>query len=108
MPEKPRTTRPLGISLIGVPGFEPGTSATRTQRSTGLSHAPEPTGNYHGRGGIDLASLGRLAEMPPRHLPTHSCRSTQTHSVIFCEDHVGSNATVISTTDGVGFEPTRA
>ncbi len=25
---------------IGAPGFEPGTSATRTQRSTGLSHAP--------------------------------------------------------------------
>ena len=29
---------------IGAPGFEPGTSATRTQRSTGLSHAPEPIG----------------------------------------------------------------
>ena len=27
--------------VIGAPGFEPGTSATRTQRSTGLSHAPE-------------------------------------------------------------------
>lgn len=27
---------------IGAPGFEPGTSATRTQRSTGLSHAPFP------------------------------------------------------------------
>ena len=26
--------------VIGAPGFEPGTSATRTQRSTGLSHAP--------------------------------------------------------------------
>ena len=25
---------------VGAPGFEPGTSATRTQRSTGLSHAP--------------------------------------------------------------------
>ena len=37
---------------IGVPGFEPGTSATRTQRSTGLSHAPELTGNCYGRGGI--------------------------------------------------------
>ena len=29
--------------LIGVPGFEPGTSATRTQRSTGLSHTPRTT-----------------------------------------------------------------
>ncbi len=28
---------------IGAPGFEPGTSATRTQRSTGLSHAPRST-----------------------------------------------------------------
>ena len=25
---------------VGVPGFEPGTSASRTQRSTGLSHTP--------------------------------------------------------------------
>ena len=43
---------------IGAPGFEPGTSATRTQRSTGLSHAPDPTrvkngrGPNNGRGGI--------------------------------------------------------
>ena len=29
------------LSKIGAPGFEPGTSATRTQRSTGLSHAPK-------------------------------------------------------------------
>ena len=28
-------------SSIGAPGFEPGTSASRTQRSTGLSHAPK-------------------------------------------------------------------
>lgn len=27
-------------SLVGVPGFEPGTSRTRTVRSTGLSHTP--------------------------------------------------------------------
>ena len=30
---------------VGAPGFEPGTSASRTQRSTGLSHAPKFT--YH-------------------------------------------------------------
>ena len=36
-----RPVDPLLRSLIvGAPGFEPGTSATRTQRSTGLSHAP--------------------------------------------------------------------
>ena len=33
-------------NTIGAPGFEPGTSATRTQRSTGLSHAPKPD-HYH-------------------------------------------------------------
>ncbi len=33
-------TRPSKTGTIGAPGFEPGTSATRTQRSTGLSHAP--------------------------------------------------------------------
>ncbi len=32
---------PSAEPLIGAPGFEPGTSATRTQRSTGLSHAPK-------------------------------------------------------------------
>ena len=64
--------------LIGAPGFEPGTSASRTQRSTGLSHAPkngtstdEPKRrsrgldpritlmSISGRSGMDLVSLGR-------------------------------------------------
>ncbi len=35
---------------VGAPGFEPGTSASRTQRSTELSHAPKSRKN--GRGGI--------------------------------------------------------
>ena len=43
-------------SSIGVPGFEPGTSATRTQRSTGLSHTPDYSGNDNGRGGMELRS----------------------------------------------------
>jgi hypothetical protein len=47
--------------LVGAPGFEPGTSATRTQRSTGLSHAPEQTGLNRGRGGMDGPSYRRLA-----------------------------------------------
>ena len=43
---------------IGAPGFEPGTSASRTQRSTGLSHAPNKKSAHpaaqekSGRGGI--------------------------------------------------------
>ena len=52
---------------IGAPGFEPGTSATRTQRSTGLSHAPcslNPLSAASrpprsGRGGIRSALLRR-------------------------------------------------
>jgi hypothetical protein len=29
------------VALVGVPGFEPGASRTRTVRSTGLSHTPD-------------------------------------------------------------------
>ncbi len=32
-------------NTVGAPGFEPGTSASRTQRSTELSHAPKSTIN---------------------------------------------------------------
>ena len=65
---------------IGAPGFEPGTSATRTQRSTGLSHAP-----YHDTtttNGVGLNSSGSRRARPRRSRPTF--------------------------TDGVGFEPTWA
>ena len=36
-----RFRSPSHAPTVGAPGFEPGTSATRTQRSTGLSHAPK-------------------------------------------------------------------
>jgi hypothetical protein len=39
-----QTAAACAAVTIGAPGFEPGTSATRTQRSTGLSHAPELSG----------------------------------------------------------------
>ena len=49
-------------SSIGAPGFEPGTSATRTQRSTGLSHAPKAGGRpCDGREVTLAASRGREA-----------------------------------------------
>ena len=49
-------------SSIGAPGFEPGTSATRTQRSTGLSHAPKAGGRpCDGRKVTLAASRGREA-----------------------------------------------
>ena len=38
--EPRESTHRFYLFPIGAPGFEPGTSATRTQRSTGLSHAP--------------------------------------------------------------------
>ena len=44
---------------------------------------------------MDLAPLGRLAEQPLGIIPLPICRSTRTHSVIFCEDHVGSNPIII-------------
>ena len=88
---------------IGAPGFEPGTSASRTQRSTGLSHAPHlPCSRHrgrrcqmssHGRGGMDLASLGRLAQRSSlvRFAPTHFCRSARTHFGSCFAVPVGSN-----------------
>ena len=34
-------------SLVGITGFEPATSASRTQRSTKLSHIPKQNVSYH-------------------------------------------------------------
>ena len=47
-----KTTRRAGV---GAPGFEPGTSASRTQRSTGLSHAPRGTADRALGAGAGLA-----------------------------------------------------
>ena len=47
---------------IGAPGFEPGTSATRTQRSTGLSHAPDYlSGNFYC--GVGCTSLRNVISL---------------------------------------------
>ena len=66
----------LAAEQIGAPGFEPGTSATRTQRSTGLSHAPDPTRVKHDKNGD--AKRGRhapdLAERSWLGLPTLGMR----------------------------------
>ncbi len=68
--------------LVGAPGFEPGTSASRTQRSTELSHAPKSY--FTARRTFPRKRVGDVADhiSPPRLEPTAS-------------------------TDGVGFEPTR-
>ena len=39
----------LGVArtwLVGEPGFEPGTSSSRTKRATGLRHSPIGNMNY--------------------------------------------------------------
>src|SRR3954453_21319451 len=43
-------TRPRACRHIGAPGFEPGTSPTRTVRATRLRHAPNATGSLVVRG----------------------------------------------------------
>ena len=43
----PKTPEIRGFSAIGAPGFEPGTSPTRTARATRLRHAPTQTAVSH-------------------------------------------------------------
>jgi dinuclear metal center YbgI/SA1388 family protein len=46
-PRTPKTPAERGLSNIGAPGFEPGTSPTRTARATRLRHAPTQTAVSH-------------------------------------------------------------
>jgi hypothetical protein len=95
---------------IGAPGFEPGTSASRTQRSTGLSHAPSENGAG------PLAS--RHSEPVPKDHPellqrtgwdgprvARSSRHRPSGGVSARTNPTSPPGT--STADGVGFEPTR-
>jgi hypothetical protein len=45
------------MKVVGMTGFEPATSASRTQRSTKLSHIP--TGIYYGREAPNSMSFQR-------------------------------------------------
>ena len=106
-----RSHKQPGLQLpIGAPGFEPGTSASRTQRSTGLSHAP----SKKRRGASGLAST--LTN--PRHRPAlllrtgwdgprfaRSSRHRPSGGASARTNPTGPPSS--STTDGVGFEPTR-
>ena len=91
----------FAANLIGAPGFEPGTSATRTQRSTGLSHAPKPV--LEPRGGCALRAN------------TTSARSTRPHaSALLRRSRVGSNLSPAAPSKRTGWdsnprgrEPTR-
>ena len=57
---------PLSLSrkagVVGMAGFEPTTSASRTQRSTKLSYIPK--GNRdHTSGGVSVAGIARLGSL---------------------------------------------
>ncbi len=69
---KPQET----FQTIGAPGFEPGTSATRTQRSTGLSHAPDLQPHHRpGRGSVPQKNV-----QPPKQC-SRSERAPADHSM---------------------------
>lgn len=122
-PGQDRRARLITKPDIGAPGFEPGTSATRTQRSTGLSHAPrtqphpprvctpERTGwDSNPRGCLaphdfQSCALSRSATRPET--PTN--RETPDHAA-HCPagsrpGRHPSRAGVHPQTEGVGFEP---
>src|ERR1700683_601654 len=46
-PQNAENPLPTGVLAIGAPGFEPGTSPTRTARATRLRHAPTQTAVSH-------------------------------------------------------------
>jgi hypothetical protein len=88
-----------GNHSIGAPGFEPGTSATRTQRSTGLSHAPVTDGLATDGVGFSSLTLAAL----------HSLRSFRAEPTLRSSAKITWVRTLAPIpTDGVGFEPTRA
>jgi hypothetical protein len=55
-----RSSFPLGHKAIGLQGFEPWTSPTRTARSTKLSHNPKTAECPEGQTGI-LSGSGPVA-----------------------------------------------
>lgn len=80
-----------------MPGFEPGTSATRTQRSTGLSHTPDYSGTCRKTDGVGFtargAVLSRVTDTGASRDP--GCRSSRTHDAGRFAVCVGSNGQVV-------------
>ena len=80
-------------NTVGAPGFEPGTSASRTQRSTELSHAPKSTINRPKaaflRDAWAIVHQNEVGAIETERIPT--------------SPSVAYN----SPADGVGFEPTK-
>ena len=50
-----------GNTVIGVTGFEPAASWSRTKHSTGLSHTPIACILYHNAAGLSIAFAKKLA-----------------------------------------------
>ena len=70
--------KPLGhpsfdTGQIGAPGFEPGTSATRTQRSTGLSHAPWRWESPAARAPVSRPATGKMSAEAEGLEPPSAC-----------------------------------
>ena len=69
---------PLTSVKIGAKGFEPSTSATRTQRSTKLSHAPTSKMHYNTDA---LTAQGKITKV---YLPRHYFQRDRTLLISFC------------------------
>ena len=56
-----RKRRPADVfSIIGVTGFEPAASWSRTKHSTGLSHTPITVILYHGAGVLSISNTQKV------------------------------------------------
>ena len=105
---------------IGAPGFEPGTSATRTQRSTGLSHAPKPVlplvlnSKRGGMGSLREPRRGMSARRASRESPPWPARLDPPLPICCADRRVGSNSSHAAHSKRTGWdsnprgrEPTR-
>ena len=120
-----------------MPGFEPGTSASRTQRSTGLSHTPnkkngahlgagkadrvgfEPTRQFCCPHALQACALSHSATCPnaaKKGSPFYQrrgwdgprfARSSRSASGLARLERIPRHLPGRSSTEGVGFEPTR-
>ena len=81
------------LPLVGAPGFEPGTSASRTQRSTKLSHAPYTRTEWDSNPRGLSPTRFPIVRLKPLGHPSFTHPSTSRGG---------------RPTEGVGFEPTWA
>ncbi len=63
----------FSVLLVGVPGFEPGASWTRTMRDTKLRHTPMQALLYHGH----KKSQVKNRHSPPAEIALRTCSSSR-------------------------------